>query len=115
MACWWGPHCLPRPIQRCRYARSPRWCAVVVEVKICGLVRAQDAAAAVTAGASYLGVVFAGGPRMVDAAAAAAIVAAAGGKPVLGVFGTQPVETILRTRDQCGLTGAQLHGDYGAP
>jgi phosphoribosylanthranilate isomerase len=85
---------------------------VAVEVKICGLTRVEDAAAAVAAGADYLGVVFAGGPRMLDVPRAAAIVAAAGQRPVLGVFGAQPVEEILRLRDACGLAGAQLHGAY---
>jgi len=87
---------------------------MAVEVKICGLTRAEDAGAAATAGASYLGVVFVGGPRMVDPSRAAAIVAAAGRSPVLGVFGAQPVDAILRIRDACGLTGAQLHGEYTA-
>jgi phosphoribosylanthranilate isomerase len=87
---------------------------MVVEVKICGLTRAEDAAAASAAGASYLGVVFAGGPRTLDPPRAAAIVAAANRRPVFGVFGAQPVEAILRIRDACGLAGAQLHGEYGA-
>jgi phosphoribosylanthranilate isomerase len=43
---------------------------------------------------------------------AAEIVSAAAGRPVLGVFGAQPVEEILRVRDVTGLRGAQLHGPY---
>lgn len=85
----------------------------MTEVKICGLTRPVDAEAAVRHGASYLGVILAGGPRLVDAATAAGVVSAAGGRPVFGVFSTQPVEQILRLRDLTGLVGAQLHGPYG--
>jgi phosphoribosylanthranilate isomerase len=85
---------------------------VAVEVKICGITRVEDAAAAVAAGADWLGVVFAGGPRLVDAARAGLIVDAAGGRPVMGVFATQSTDEILHLCDRCGLTGAQLHGDY---
>jgi phosphoribosylanthranilate isomerase len=81
-------------------------------VKICGLTRAQDAAAAVSAGAAYLGVVFAGGARQVSAQAAAEVSAAAGGVPVFGVYGEQSVEEILRLTRAAGLAGAQLHGPY---
>jgi phosphoribosylanthranilate isomerase len=87
---------------------------VAVEVKICGLTRPEDAAAAAAAGAHFLGVVFAGGPRRIDVDRAAQIVAAAGPRPVLGVFGTQPIDEILRVCDTCGLVGAQLHGAYSA-
>jgi phosphoribosylanthranilate isomerase len=81
-------------------------------VKICGLTRAEDAAIAVTAGAAFLGVVFAGGPRRVNARGAAEVSAAAGGVPVFGVYGDQSVEEILRLTRTAGLAGAQLHGPY---
>lgn len=84
---------------------------MAVEAKICGLTRARDAAAAAEAGAAYLGVVFAGGPRVVTLSQAADVAAAAAGVPVLGVFGGHPVPEILRLARQARLRGAQLHGD----
>jgi phosphoribosylanthranilate isomerase len=88
---------------------------VAVKIKICGLMRPVDAAAAAEAGAAYLGVVFAGGPRVVTPRQAEAVVAAAHGVPVLGVFANQPIEEILQITDQAGLRGAQLHGPYSGP
>jgi phosphoribosylanthranilate isomerase len=85
---------------------------MAVKIKICGLTRAADAARSAAAGASYLGVVFAGGPRMVTPAGAAEVVRGGGGLPALGVFGDQPVEEILQICEQAGLSGAQLHGSY---
>ena len=81
-------------------------------VKICGLTRPEDAAAATQAGASYLGVVFAGGPRQVSVQGAARIAAASDGTPVFGVYGDQSVDEILRITEAAGLRGAQLHGPY---
>jgi len=81
-------------------------------VKICGLTRPGDAAVAVAAGAAYLGVVFAGGPRVVSDAEAASVGAAAGSVPVFGVYGEQTVDEILRLSEAAGLAGAQLHGAY---
>ncbi len=81
-------------------------------MKICGLPRPRDAAAAVAAGASSLGVIVAGGPRLVTTDQAAAIRAAAGRVPVLGVYGDQPVEHILSVSRAAGLAGAQLHGPH---
>ena len=78
--------------------------------KICGLTRVEDAEAAVRLGASYLGVIFAGGPRQVGLAQARSIVDAAGQVPVFGVFSSQSREEILQVRDRTGLAGAQLHG-----
>ncbi len=85
---------------------------MIARVKICGLTRPADAAYAAGAGASYLGVVLADGPRRVDVAAAAAVVAASRGVPVLGVFTHHPVEEILSVSRRIGLSGAQLHGAY---
>jgi phosphoribosylanthranilate isomerase len=87
---------------------------VPVRAKICGLTVPEDAEAAAKAGASYLGVVFAGGPRCMTVTAAAGIVAAGGPIPVFGVFSNQGVEEILRISDKAGLRGAQLHGPYAA-
>lgn len=88
----------------------PASSAVGVDAKICGLTRPADAALAASLGAWRLGVVFAGGPREVGIREAEAIVAASGGVPVIGVFGTQDAETILRITSAAGLRGAQLHG-----
>lgn len=84
----------------------------LVRVKICGLTRPEDAEAAAAAGAAFLGVVFAGGPRRVTASAAAGVRAAAPGVPVFGVYSRQSVDEILRLTEAAGLSGAQLHGDY---
>jgi phosphoribosylanthranilate isomerase len=85
---------------------------VGARAKICGLTRPDDAIAAVAAGASFLGVVFAGGRRLVTVRAAGEIAAAAGGTPVFGVYGHQSAEEILRISKAAGLAGAQLHGPY---
>jgi phosphoribosylanthranilate isomerase len=85
---------------------------MVAKVKICGLMRAGDAEAAVAAGASYLGVVFADGARTIAPDQAREVVAAAAGVPVLGVFAEQSVEEVLQICAQAGLRGAQLHGPY---
>ncbi len=69
---------------------------------------------AAAAGATYLGVVFAGGSRMVTEAVAAAIVAAAGDARVLGVFDRQPIDVVLAVAMRTGLHGIQLHGGYSA-
>jgi phosphoribosylanthranilate isomerase len=70
---------------------------VRVEVKVCGLTRAADARAAAELGARYLGVVFAGGPRTLDAEAARRVLDG-GGVNVdrVGVFGNVEAAPILR-------------------
>ncbi|HET6779428.1 MAG TPA: phosphoribosylanthranilate isomerase [Gemmatimonadales bacterium] len=113
MRCWSGRRSRRRsPRRRCFEASCQGCSGVGVKAKICGLMRAEDAKRASEAGASYLGVVFAGGPRAVTQEEAGRVVAASGGVPVLGVFADLSVETILQICDRAGLSGAQLHGHY---
>jgi phosphoribosylanthranilate isomerase len=91
----------------------------VPAVKICGLVRTEDAVEAARLGADHLGAIFAGGPRLVTAAAARANFAAAraaAGRPPLavGVMGTQPADEIARLAEEAGLDAVQLHADPDA-
>ena len=81
-------------------------------VKICGITSAEDAEAAVRAGADALGFVFVPGtPRHVPVEAAAAII---GGLPPfvtpVGVFLDQPAAEIAATVSRTGLRTVQLHG-----
>ncbi len=80
-----------------------------IPAKICGLTRAADAAAAVDLGATWLGVIFAGGPRQVTIEQARGIVKVAGQLPVIGVFGSQGTGEILHICRTATLSGAQLH------
>lgn len=81
------------------------------ELKFCGLMRAEDAAVAAEVGAAYAGAIFAHGPRLLDVPHAQAMFAGLGDAPVarVGVFGGQPVETIVRIADEVGLHVLQLH------
>lgn len=72
------------------------------------MTRPGDAALAVAGGARWLGVIFAGGPRVIGPDRAREIVAAAGAVPVLGVFGDQPADEIIEIVGRVGLAGAQL-------
>jgi phosphoribosylanthranilate isomerase len=84
-----------------------------VFVKICGITRQEDAAAAVAYGARALGFVFwPGSPRFVDPYGARAIVAALPPfvTPV-GVFVNQDREYIRAVAALVGLGAVQLHGD----
>ena len=83
---------------------------MVVEAKICGLTRPEDAAWAAGQGAARLGVVFAWGPRVITAGRARDIVAAADGVPVIGVVGAGSVAEWLRLAEEARLSGLQLHG-----
>ena len=82
-------------------------------VKICGVTRADDALAAVDAGASAIGFVFwPDSPRCVDPYRARAIRAAL--PPfvtAVGVFVNQPVEYVSGVASLVHLGAVQLHGD----
>lgn len=79
------------------------------------MMRAEDAAFAVTLGARYVGVIFAGGPRRLTADAARLVLR---GVPErvgrVGVFGAEPPGEIAACAEQLGLDVVQLHGDPGA-
>lgn len=86
------------------------------KIKICGLTNAEDAAAAVEAGADAVGFVFhRKSPRCADAAVVRAIVRAL--PPFVlpvGVFVNEETTVVRDVMDRCGLLLAQLHGDETA-
>jgi len=81
----------------------------VAEVKVCGLTRAVDAEFADAAGASYLGVIFAGGPRHRLPAQAKETLAGRRARKV-GVFADQAETEIADIAREVGLDVVQLHG-----
>jgi phosphoribosylanthranilate isomerase len=81
-----------------------------VFVKICGITRAEDADAAVAAGANAIGFVFwPDSPRRV-AVDVAKRIAAATSVQTVGVFVDQPADEVNRIADAVGLGVVQLHG-----
>ena len=84
----------------------------MTDVKICGLTRMKDADVAERAGARYLGVILASGPRLLDID---------GARDVLGarrhnvrrvaVFGDQSVAELLSISESLDLDVLQLHGN----
>jgi len=88
---------------------------VPVDVKFCGMTRREDVAHAASLGASYVGVIFAGGPRNRSAREAAAILTDLPGSPrKVGVFADQPVDEICSIAKVAALDVVQLHGDASA-
>lgn len=83
-----------------------------IYVKICGLTKPRDAAAAAAAGADAVGLVFAeGSPRQVDFATARAIVAAT--PPLLkivGLFVDADAGQVAKTLREVPLDALQFHG-----
>ena len=84
-----------------------------IKVKVCGITNAEDALAAVEAGADALGFIFyEKSPRYVVPAVAANIIAEL--PPLVtpvGVFVNDGLATVRSIMDTCGLAMAQLHGD----
>ena len=83
---------------------------MTVEVKVCGLTRAEDAEFADAAGAAYLGVIFAGGPRERTPVEARATLAGRRARRV-GVFASQSEAEIGDIASTVGLHVVQLHGE----
>lgn len=76
------------------------------------MTRADDAVAAIALGASYIGTVFAGGPRHLTAERAAELWSGISASvPRVGVFGADAQEHVASTAVAVGLTVVQLHGD----
>lgn len=80
-----------------------------VEVKICGLGWPEDARVAEEAGADYLGVVFASGPRRRSEREASRIWQDTSARRV-GVFVDMPEADLLGPARRLGVSVVQLHG-----
>ena len=84
---------------------------MTVEIKFCGLTRPHDAVYAASLGASYVGVIFAGGPRMLTPDRAAEVLhEVPGDVRRVGVFADQSAAEVARIVDAVGLDVVQLHG-----
>jgi phosphoribosylanthranilate isomerase len=86
---------------------------MAVEVKICGVTRPEDAEAAATAGADYIGVNFwPRSRRHVTVERALEVVAALPGDvKKVGVFVNAPATQVVEIAARVGLDLVQLHGD----
>jgi phosphoribosylanthranilate isomerase len=89
-------------------AQSPK-------VKVCGITNLDDAEMALELGAWTLGMIFfEGSPRSCSLAEAQRIVATLRRKVELcGVFVNAPLEEVVHTSEDLGLSMLQLHGDEG--
>jgi phosphoribosylanthranilate isomerase len=91
----------------------------VVEVKFCGLTRADDAREAAVLGASFIGAIFVGGPRLLTPERAVEVFAGAGagaaeGPMRVGVFGVDSPGLTAEIAAAVSLDVIQLHGDTRA-
>ena len=85
---------------------------MLAKVKFCGMTRPQDAALAGEIGATYVGVIFADGPRRVTPAQGRGILDAAGSTVRrVGVFGTNSPDEIGKVSEEARLDVVQLHAD----
>jgi len=87
----------------------------MVQVKICGITRLEDAIAAVEAGADLLGFIFYDkSPRYINPDDVASLVSQLSDLPLqatlVGVFVDEPPDRVRAILDECGLDLAQLHG-----
>jgi phosphoribosylanthranilate isomerase len=85
---------------------------VVPEIKFCGMTRAEDIDAAAAIGARYVGVIFAGGPRVLTSERARDVLhAAPRSVSRVGVFGDAAPDVIADVARVCALDVVQLHDD----
>jgi phosphoribosylanthranilate isomerase len=85
---------------------------VGVRIKFCGLTRREDASQAVALGASFVGAIFAGGPRLVTPERAREVYEGAGTLAEwVGVFGADSPRSIDEAARASGAHIIQLHGD----
>lgn len=85
---------------------------MLAKVKFCGITRPGDAALAAEVGATYVGVIFAEGPRKVSVERAREILSAAGEAVThVGVFDTNDADRVVEVADEVGLAVVQLHAD----
>jgi phosphoribosylanthranilate isomerase len=83
----------------------------MIQVKVCGITRLEDALAAVAAGANLLGFIFAPSPRRIEPAAAARIrERLPDGVERVGVFVNERPERIREIARLADLTWVQLNG-----
>jgi phosphoribosylanthranilate isomerase len=84
-------------------------------IKVCGITNLDDAEMALELGAWTLGMIFfAGSPRSCSLAEAQRIVASLRRKVELcGVFVNAPLDQVVHTSEDLGLSMLQLHGDEG--
>jgi phosphoribosylanthranilate isomerase len=81
------------------------------DIKFCGLTRAIDVRVAVELGASFVGAVFAGGPRAITPEQARSLFETVNTARRVGVFADQSVEEIARAAEVASLDVVQLHAD----
>ncbi len=96
-------------------AAEPEPAFVHPKVKICGITNLDDAEMALELGAWALGMIFApDSPRRCSLAEAQRITAALRRRVELcGVFVNAPLDEVVHTSEDLGLTMLQLHGDEG--
>ena len=82
-----------------------------VRVKICGLMRPEDAEHAAGAGADYLGAILSEGFGRSVPAALAREFAQPGGPPLVAVFVDEPTGAVVAKARQVRASVLQLHGE----
>ena len=82
-----------------------------VRVKICGLMRTEDARHAARAGADYLGAILTEGFGRSVPAALAREFNQPGGPPLVAVFVDEPTGELVTKASQAGASVLQLHGE----